>query len=280
MCVAELPAQAHPQWRLALGDMQHDFNKEILKEVAHRPWPMPDRPWAMTQTWNDLLFAHWPLDPGELTPKVPTAFELDRFEGRAWIGVVPFHMTNVAPRFVPALPGLSAFPELNVRTYVRAEGKPGVFFFSLDAGNPVAVWAAFMLLNLPYFSASMQVERLSDGIRYASRRTGSSRRQPSLPAELIVEYEPAGPTFQPMKGTLEYFLTERYCLYALDHQGGPYRLDIHHPPWPLQQARARFERNTVAHAAGITLPAVNPLLHFAGRQDMVAWGPEPLTAVT
>jgi uncharacterized protein YqjF (DUF2071 family) len=251
-----------------------DFDHNILNHVSHRPWPMPDRPWLMTQTWNDLLFAHWPLEPGVLRAKVPSAFELDLFDGRAWFGVVPFYMTNVTPRFVPPLPGVSAFPELNVRTYVRAGGKPGVYFFSLDAGSALAVWAAYMLLDLPYFSASMHVERAPDAVRYSSRRTGSSRREPpTCLAELRADYQAIGDAFNPVEGTLEYFLTERYCLYALDHAGHPYRLDIHHPPWPLQPARARFEANTMAEASGITLPDLPPLLHFARRQDMVAWGP-------
>src|SRR5687768_11161807 len=101
--------------------MATDFDYRTLDVTSHRPWPMPDRPWVMTQTWHDLLFSHWPVDPAMIRAHVPTGLELDLFDGRAWIGVVPFHMTNVAPRAVPALPGLSAFPELNVRTYVRVD---------------------------------------------------------------------------------------------------------------------------------------------------------------
>src|SRR5213595_1669144 len=131
---------------------------------------MPSTPWLMTQTWNDLLFAHWPVDAGALRSLVPAGFELDRFEGATWLGIVPFHMTNVAPRFVPALPWVSAFPELNVRTYVTVAGKPGVFFFSLDAGNPLAVGTARGFLNLPYYSAAITVETAGDTIVYRSRR--------------------------------------------------------------------------------------------------------------
>ena len=253
--------------------MQHDFNRLILNEVAHRPWPMPDRAWLMTQTWHDLLFAHWQVDPWLLASKIPSHFELDMYNGTAWVGVVPFRMTNVAPRCVPALPWVSSFPELNVRTYVRTGGKPGVYFFSLDAGNPVAVQTARALLNLPYYTASMDVETRERAIHYSSRRKpGVGKSRTELVAELVAEYEPTGPSFQPTEGSLEYFLTERYCLYALDHRARPYRLEIHHPPWPLRMADARFERNTVAEASGITLPADKPLLHFAKRQDMVAWG--------
>ena len=116
--------------------MSHDFNTAILTEVAHRPWAMPPRPWVMTQTWLNLLFAHWPMDPRALRSKVPSAFELDVIDGDAWIGVVPFYMTNVTARGLPSVPKVSEFPELNVRTYVRVGDRPGVYFFSLDAGSP------------------------------------------------------------------------------------------------------------------------------------------------
>jgi uncharacterized protein len=224
----------------------------------------------MTQTWHDLLFAHWPIDASRLASKIPPDLPLDLFEGQAWIGIVPFRMTNVAPRGVPALPGLSALPELNVRTYVRIGDKPGVFFFSLDAGSAIAAAAARALFNLPYHAASMQVARHGETVRYSSRRTGTGR------AELEGAYRPAGSIFEARRGSLEYFLTERYCLYHVDRRGRPYRLDIHHPPWPLQFAEAELTRNSMARASGIELPGVEPLLHFAKRQDMVAWMPAAL----
>ena len=223
----------------------------------------------MTQTWHDLLFAHWPIELDALRAHVPDGFPIDLFEGQAWIGVVPFRMTNVAPRGVPALPWVSAFPELNVRTYVRVNGRPGVYFFSLDAANPVAVGVARTLVHLPYFTAEMTVEPEEDGwIRYESRRKSSK----SAKAELAARYRPTGPVVPPVDGTLEHFLTERYCLFTVDSSSRAFSLDIHHPPWPLQAAEAVFERNTMAEAAGIRLPSTAPLLHFSRRQDMVAWG--------
>jgi uncharacterized protein len=250
--------------------VDRNFNAEIVHIVNHRPWAMPDTPWAMTQTWTDLLFAHWQLDVAQLRAKVPAAFELDLFDGRAWIAVVPFSMTNVAPRGVPALPWVSEFPELNVRTYVRAGDRPGVYFFSLDAGSAVAVQAARTLLNLPYYAAAMTVSGSGDGVHYRSARPGDP------PAEFDATYEPAGAAFPPAEGSLEYFLTERYCLYHVDRRGAPYRLEIHHPPWQLQPARARITRNTMASASGIELPDEAPVLHFARRQDAVAWLPSRL----
>jgi uncharacterized protein YqjF (DUF2071 family) len=247
-----------------------DFNDAILTKTAHRPWPMPSSPWVMTQTWNDLLFAHWQVDAAVLRGLVPDNFELDAYENRTWVGVVPFHMTNVAPRFVPALPGISAFPELNVRTYVRVDDKPGVYFFSLDAASAAAVQAARTLLNLPYYAADMRVDVDDRQVRYSSRRSS----EPA--AEFQGAYRGLGDVRPPDAGTLEHFLTERYCLYALDHGGSPYRLEIHHPPWPLESAQAEIRVNTMAAAAGIARASTPPLLHFAKRQDMVAWLPQRL----
>jgi uncharacterized protein len=246
----------------------HDFDRTILDAVAHRPWPMPDLPWVMTQTWHDLLFAHWRADRGALREKVPPAFELDLFEGDAWLGIVPFRMTNVAPRGVPSLPWVSEFAELNVRTYVRVGDRPGIYFFSLDAGSVVAVQVARTLLNLPYYWAQMTVTIREHTIDYDSRRADAGS-----PARLTARYRPTGPVFTAANGTLEYFLTERYCLYNLDHSGAPYRLDIHHPPWALQEAEAHFLDNTMADAAGLRVAEAEPRFHFAKRQDMVAWPP-------
>jgi uncharacterized protein YqjF (DUF2071 family) len=249
----------------------HDFDYRSLDARAHRPWPMPDGPWLMTQSWHDLLFAHWRVDPAVLRRLVPDAFALDLFEGSGWLGIVPFRMTNVAPRGVPSLPVLSRLPELNVRTYVRVGDKPGVYFFSLDAGRALATIAARRLLNLPYHTASMHVCMADAGlVSYRSDRQGAP------PAAFSATYRATGSPFLPASGTLEHFLTERYCLYHLTRAGAPYRLEIHHPPWRLQPAEAEITRNTMAVAAGVTLPVSAPLLHFSARQDMVAWPPESL----
>jgi uncharacterized protein len=240
-----------------------------LDHTAHRPWPLPDRSWVMTQSWHDLLFAHWPVDERLLRSHVPAVFDIDRFDGTAWLSVVPFTMRRVAPRGVPALPWLSAFPELNVRTYVSPrDGKRGVFFFSLDAARLPAVLAARALFRLPYFHASMQVSRHGNAVRYHSRRRGGR-------ASFAAAYEPAGPAFTPARGSLEFFLTERYCLYHVDPLGRPSRLEIHHAPWELQPARAEITENTLTAPVGIALDGA-PLLHFARRQDVVAWWPRAL----
>jgi uncharacterized protein YqjF (DUF2071 family) len=191
------------------------------------------------------------------------------FDGRAWLGVIPFHMSNVAPRGVPWLPFASAFPELNVRTYVTVGGKPGVYFFSLDAASQLAVMAARAVFHLPYHRATMEVEVGPRRVSYRSVREKSA-------AEFAASYGPTGAASESRPGTLEHFLTERYCLYALTRAGQPRRLEIHHRPWPLQPADAQIAVNTMAAVSGITLPAVAPLLHFAKRLDVLAW---PMTKV-
>jgi uncharacterized protein YqjF (DUF2071 family) len=221
----------------------------------------------MAQSWHDLLFAHWPVAPAVMRPHVPTALPLDTYDGQAWIGVIPFRMTGVTPRGVPPLPWLSAFPELNVRTYVTIDAKPGVWFFSLDATNALAVAVARRTYHLPYYRARMSVRQHDAGVRYESRRTHPG----ASPAELAGRYAPTGPPSPAARGTLDYFLTERYCLYTIGRDGMPRRGEIHHASWPLQPATAALERNTMAAAAGIALPAVQPVLHFARRLDVVFW---------
>ena len=217
----------------------------------------------MQQTWNDVLFAHWPLRPDYLRDFVPRELSLDLFDATAWIAVAPFHMTNVRPRWTPAVPWLSAFPELNVRTYVVHNGTPGVFFFSLDAGRLLAVWGARYLYFLAYFHAKMQVGITGHDIAYTSRRL-------KMPAEFRAHYRPISAVRQRTKGSLEHFLTERYCLFAVN-RSRVYRGDIHHVPWPLQDAEAEIETNTMPQAAGIELPKTKPLLHFAKKLDVLIW---------
>jgi uncharacterized protein YqjF (DUF2071 family) len=176
-------------------------------------------------------------------------------------------MTGVRPRWVPALPRLSNFPELNVRTYVVKDGKPGVWFFSLDAGNAIAVAAARIAVHLPYFWAKMGCHQSNGWTNYHSDRTHPGAAKGFFEAR----YRPVGEIFHATQGTLEYFLAERYCLYTIDRRGQIMRMEIHHPPWPLQVAEAEIGRNTMAQAAGFALPDERPLLHFAVRQDVAIW---------
>lgn len=248
--------------------MQNDFDYAMLERTAHRPWPMPAGPWLMTQSWHDLAFVHWPVDAKALRAALPAGIELDVFEGQAWLGVVPFHMTNVAPRGIPALPFVSSFPEINVRTYVVAGGKPGVYFFSLDAGNPIAVGFARSLFHLPYYSAVMSVEERGEWMHYRSRRL---IERDGAPVDFEARYRPTGPIVEPQPGTLEHFLTERYRLYTIDRDNRLLHVDIHHAPWPLQAGEIAIDDNTMIAPTGVRLPDMAPLVHFAKRQDVVTW---------
>lgn len=241
-----------------------------LAEVAHRPWPLPRAPWVMGQRWSNLLFIHRQATVDAVRALVPPALTLDLRDGTAWVSVTPFYLSHLRPRGIPPLPRVSEFPELNVRTYVTYGGKPGVYFFSLDAGNALAVYGARLLYHLPYFRASMSVHEARDGtLHYRSRRT--HRGAPA--AELSAQYRPSGAVTHSKPGSLDHWLTERYCLYALDTMRRLYRAEIHHHPWPLQPAEAEVEHDTMAAAAGLTLPAAPSRLSFSRRIDVVVWAP-------
>jgi uncharacterized protein len=196
---------------------------------------------------------------------VAPALPIDTWEGEAWVAVAPFEVTGLRLRGTAPLPLLSSFAETNVRTYTTVDGRPGVYFLSLDAASALAVAGARASYRLPYFLARMAIERSAGEIRYRSVRVGAT-------ASLRVRYRPAGPVFHARPGTLEHFLIERYCLYTVD-RGRVRRTDIHHPPWDLQPARAELAENTMTAAAGVPLPAREPLLHYARRQDVVIWAP-------
>jgi uncharacterized protein YqjF (DUF2071 family) len=222
------------------------------------------------------LFAHWPVPAADLRPFVPPALTVQEYDGTSWVGLVPFRMDNVMVRGMPNLPGLSAFPEMNLRLYVELDGKPGVWFISLDADNRPAVWGARWLFNLPYFAAAMTVRREGERVAYASVRRGAGPR-----VAFAGTYGPASTAPAPSRpGSLEHFLTERYCLYSQLRDGRIQRLEIHHLPWPLQTAAADITENTVLSAQGIDRllgagpTASPPLLHFAHRLDVLFWAPE------
>jgi uncharacterized protein YqjF (DUF2071 family) len=234
-----------------------------LARIEHRPWALPGMPWAWRQSWLDLLFAHWPIEAALVRRLVPPALQVQEFEGTSWIGLVPFRMAGVMRRPLPDLPWISAFPELNVRLYVEHQGKPGVWFLSLDATNQLAVWAARRYFHLPYFQARIDIRAAGDGFLYQSRRKGP------IPV-LQARYRPTSAPYESRRGTLEHWLTERYCLYAQAPDGSLFRNDVHHAPWPLQAAEAQIDENSYFESHGLTV-AGPPLLHFARRIDVVVW---------
>jgi hypothetical protein len=242
--------------------------RAAFAETAHRPAPLPDGPWVMGQTWRDLLFMHWPVDPAQLREHVPEQIPIDTFDGSAWIGVTPFRVTGARPRLIPPAPFLSRFPEVNVRTYATIDGVPGIWFFSLDTPNPIVNEAARRSYRVPYFRSRIAMHRDGDRIRWESKRTQGD----APPAALALSYAPTGPVYNATPGSFEHFATERYCLYVLDKEHRVVRADIHHPPWPLRTAEAQITHNSMGAEVGLDL-AGDPVLHIAKRQDVVFWWP-------
>ncbi|GAC1446075.1 MAG: DUF2071 domain-containing protein [Pyrinomonadaceae bacterium] len=236
-------------------------------ETAHRPWALPTARWAVTMKWHDLLFAHYPVRAETLRPLIPTALEIDTFDGWAWIGVVPFRMTGVRPRYLPALKCTSDFSEINLRTYVKTSDRSGVWFFSLDATNRIAVRIARTWYGLPYFDARINFERAEDTIQYHSRRV----HRGAAPAEFDASYKPIGLPFKAEPHTLEHWLTERYCLYSSNRRKQVGYGDIHHAQWSLQHAEAEIRINTMTEMLNISIPPTKPVLHFARQLDVLAW---------
>jgi len=219
----------------------------------------------MTQTWENLLFAHWPISPDAMRQVVPPTLELDTYDGKAWLGIVPFDITNFRPRSFPRIRGTSRFAELNVRTYVMVDGKPGVYFFSLDAANIPAVIGARIWFSLPYFFATMSIQRLDNWAHYSHRRLAKPA------AEWRGSYHPTGPITPAAPGSLDEWLTERYALYAVTARKHVLRGEIHHLRWPLQPAELQLKVNKMA--VPVRLPDVPPLLHYAHRLDVLMWPP-------
>lgn len=223
--------------------------------------------WALAMPWEQLLFMHWPLPPEVLRPLLPPGITLDTFGGHAWLGIVPFVMSRVRLRGTPSLPGVSSFPELNVRTYVTVRGVPGVWFFSLKAASPLAVGVARAGFHLPYFTTRMRALERREEVEFESRRT----HRGVAPATFAARYcQLAGPlaTYP----VLTYFLTERYHLYSIDARRRVYRAEINHKPWPLEPAEVHFMRSPdeMTRPLGVRLPETPPLLHYAARLEVVA----------
>jgi hypothetical protein len=245
---------------------------EYLVRTSHRPRPLPPGRWAMTQRWNDLLLAHWPVPAPSIAALLPEGLEVDTFQGSAWLGIVPFWLDRIKIRGVPPIPGARSFPDLNLRTYVHDQytGTAGIYCFSLDASNLLAVAAARSFYHLPYYWAEMWIEQRSEReFSFYSRRRFSSK-----PVVFQTRYRGLGPTrklAESRSGTLEYFLTERTCLFTCNRSGQPVRADIHQVPWPLEEAEAIIERNDLAAAIGIRLPDQEPVLHYTRRLAVYIW---------
>jgi uncharacterized protein len=240
----------------------------LLEQRSHRLWPLPKTAWFLFMRWHDLLFLHWPVRPETIRPLIPRVLELDTFDGWCWIGVVPFRMTGVRPHYFP-IP--LAFPELNVRTYVKTPRKTGVWFFSLDAANWLAVRAA-RWLGMPYYDARMTVGSAGESVDYKSLRD----HKKAAAAEFDATYAPTGGTYMAQPGTLDHWLTERYCLFSALNPDRIVFGEIHHPQWRLQPATVELRSCTMLQASGIELSNSQPLCHFSLLQEVVAWPIVPI----
>ena len=247
------------------------MGSHMFEQTAHRPWPLPKTPWVLSMRWHDLLFAHWPVPIELIRPLIPGILEIDTFDGSCWIGVVPFRMSGVRPRYIP-IP--LAFPELNVRTYVKSKDRSGVWFFSLDAASWLSVRAA-RWLGLPYYDARMTVQVEGDVVGYDSLRTHKN----APPADFGAKYNPTSSVYYSAPGTLDHWLTERYALYGALKPDRVVYGEIHHVQWPLQRAQAEVPRNTMTRALGFDLPDTKPICHFARYQEVVAWPIVPIERI-
>ena len=249
--------------------------QEIRVRTSHKPRPLPAGRWAMTQRWNDLLLAHWAVPVAMMSPLLPEGLEVDAFQGSAWLGAVPFWMDRIKIRGVPPIPGARSFPDLNLRTYVRDEhtGAQGVYCFSLDSSNLLAVGVARIFFHLPCHWAQMSLEQSSErDFSFYSRRLLSGRQ-----VIFKARYRGLGPTrklAEMRNGTLEHFLTERYCLFSRNRDGQAIRANLHHIPWPLEEAEADIECNDLAESIGIRLPEQEPVLHYTRRMAVYVWPAE------
>lgn len=223
------------------------------------PYPGRDRRWIMVQHWHDLLFAHWPVQPEALRPLVPSGLSIDTFDGPAWVGIVAFRLSGIRLRGLPPFPPVAAFNEINVRTYVTRGGRPGVYFLSMDADNPLAMAIARPWFRLPYTHSAIEMEAQGGCVSFAGRRV-----QPGMPvARFAATYGPRSDAYEARPGSLDHWLTERYSYYTAGRGGRVYRCDIQHPRWPLQHAWARTGENTMLETLGITQPEGEGLLHYA-----------------
>jgi uncharacterized protein YqjF (DUF2071 family) len=242
-----------------------------LREVDHRPWPLPTQAWRWRLSWLDLAFIHYRVDARSLGALLPPGIRLQEFDGSAWVGVVPFRMAGVMRRPFPDLPGLSAFHEINVRTYVIVGDKPGVWFFSLDADSWAIVFGGRRIYGLPYFSARCG-HRVQDGWHEFS----SVRRESA--GTFVGRYRPVGEKLTHAPGSFAHWATERYCLYSFSPRRGMERVEVHHAPWPLYRAEVAIEECSLLSAAGIAPLDDTPVCHFSPGVHAVSYGTERVPA--
>lgn len=244
-----------------------EMEDSIKWKTSHRQWPIPNTPWVMHQSWNDLLFIHYPISIEKLKTIVPEHIQLDTFEGMGWISIVPFKMNNVGIRGVPFS---VQFPELNIRTYVIIDNKPGVYFFSLDASNLPVVFLTKTFLNLPYIHSSMNIQSsLTTNTEFICQR--KSKKENEEKVLFSCRYRATSAPFTTKNGTLDYWLTERYCFYTTNKKGQLRICEILHQAWPIQQAEVEIINNSLPIMQYIDDKNYTPLVHYSSGVDVRIW---------
>jgi hypothetical protein len=249
--------------------------QQYLIRTSRKPRPLPPGRWLMTQRWNDLLLAHWPLPAASIAPLLPEGLQVDTFQGLAWLGIIPFWLDRIKVRGIPPIPGVRHFPDLCLRTYVREErtGTRGVYCLSLDSSNLLATAMGRAFYCLPYHWAEMHLEQQTEReFSFYSRR-----RFASMPVQFKARYRGLGPTRKLAEyraGSLEYFLMERSCLFSSNRAKQPFRANLYNVCWPLEEAEAEIELNDLATAIGIQLPDRKPVLHYTRRMAVYFWPAE------
>lgn len=238
--------------------------KSIRQSTQHREYPLPNGPWVMTQKWDHLLFIHWPIPQEVMEAQIPAGLELDTFDGEAWLTIIPFKISDMRLRKMPPFPFLRSFLEVNVRTYVRRNGISGIYFFSMDADKLLAILGA-RVATLPYFHAKMKINKGAKGYyHYSSIRRGSSD------AIFKGSYRPISEAYYPEKGSLAYWLLERYYLYS--YQGGAlFRGGIHHRQWRIHDAEATILKQNMIPFLLENSMNEEPLLHYASSRRVLFW---------
>lgn len=239
--------------------------KTILAAVAHRPWIMPSRSWAYYQEWNNALFLHWKVSPKELEGLIPDGLELDLFDGNAWVSLVPFTMEKIRPRGLPPFAPISNFHEINLRTYVVLDGKPGVYFLNIEASKYSSAVLAKAFSGLPYKKATMQRRQEGAKLYYTSE---DEEKGIAFSVDFEIGKRKVDST------ALDLWLTERYCLY-LDKLDQLARYEIQHKPWDLNEVRIGSLK-TIYPLGALDLSRAPDCMHYSKGVEVVAWDKEQL----
>ncbi|MBS4176485.1 YqjF family protein [Lederbergia citrea] len=241
------------------------LHNEFL-ETDQRPFPLPSNPWLFTQTWDKLLFCHWSLPAELLRAHVPNDVDLDLFNGEAWIAIIPFKVNHMRVHGIPEIPYLNSYLELNLRTYVKYKGTPGIYFFTLDANKWSAVIGAKIGAQLPYRHSLMKMNIKENKVYFQSKRKhpGSSKES------FYINYQSDSNLYLPEVESLEYWLFERYCFFTTRGKH-LYRGDIHHDRWRVSKAKATIQANSLVPFLPQKYFERQPLLHLSASKQVFAW---------